>query len=65
VTEQRGPLARQGRPAGCPAPDHRLSLSFARRLRGHLAGDRDLFDMFVFQRVAADLLGRWLHMVWA
>ena len=29
----------------------------ATRLRGHLADDRDLFDMFEFQRAAADLLG--------
>jgi hypothetical protein len=27
------------------------------RLRGHVADDRDLFDMFEFQRAAADLLG--------
>src|ERR1017187_4493905 len=27
------------------------------RLRGHLADARDLFDMFEFQRAAADLLG--------
>ena len=27
------------------------------RLRGHLADDRDLFDMFEFQRAATDLLG--------
>ena len=26
-------------------------------LRGHVAGDRDLFDMFEFQRQASDLLG--------
>lgn len=35
------------------------ALAFASpgRLRGHVAGDRDLFDMFEFQRAAADLLG--------
>jgi hypothetical protein len=35
------------------------ALAFASpgRLRGHLANDRDLFDMFEFQRAAADLLG--------
>ena len=35
------------------------ALAFASpgRLRGHLADDRDLFDMFEFQRAAADLLG--------
>jgi hypothetical protein len=27
------------------------------RLRGHVAEDRDLFDMFEFQRAAASLLG--------
>ena len=27
------------------------------RLRGHVADDRDLFDMFEFQRAAASLLG--------
>ena len=27
------------------------------RLRGHVGGDRDLFDMFEFQRAATDLLG--------
>jgi hypothetical protein len=27
------------------------------RLRGHVAGDRDLFDVFEFQRAAADLPG--------
>ena len=27
------------------------------RLRGHIADDRDLFDMFEFQRAATDLLG--------
>jgi hypothetical protein len=34
-----------------------LALASPGRLRGHLAGDRDLFDMFEFQRAAADLLG--------
>jgi hypothetical protein len=35
------------------------SLAFASpgRLRGHVADDRDLFDMFEFQRTATDLLG--------
>ncbi len=35
------------------------ALAFASpgRLRGHLADDRDLFDMFEFQRAATDLLG--------
>jgi hypothetical protein len=28
-----------------------------RRLRGHVADDRDLFDMFEFQRAATSLLG--------
>jgi hypothetical protein len=27
------------------------------RLRGHIADNRDLFDMFEFQRAATDLLG--------
>jgi hypothetical protein len=27
------------------------------RLRGHVGHDRDLFDMFEFQRAATDLLG--------
>jgi hypothetical protein len=27
------------------------------RLRGHIAADRDLFDMFEFQRAATTLLG--------
>jgi len=35
------------------------ALAFASpgRLRGHVAGNRDLFDVFEFQRAAADLLG--------
>ena len=35
------------------------SLAFASpgRLRGHVAGDRELSGMFEFQRAAADLLG--------
>ena len=35
------------------------ALAFASpgRLLGHLADDRDLFDMFEFQRAASDLLG--------
>ncbi len=35
------------------------NLAFASpgRLRGHVASDRDLFDMFEFQREASDLLG--------
>ena len=40
-------------------PRHGITaLAFASpgRLRGHLADDRDLFDMFEFQRAAADLL---------
>jgi len=34
------------------------SLAFASpgRLRGHVSADRDLFDMFEFQRAATDLL---------
>jgi hypothetical protein len=34
----------------------RLAYASPGRLRGHLADDRDLFDMFEFQRAAADLL---------
>ena len=34
-----------------------LAFASAGRLRGHVAGDRDLFDVFEFQRAAADLLG--------
>ena len=34
-----------------------LAFASPGRLRGHLADDRDLFDMFEFQRAAADLLG--------
>ena len=35
------------------------ALAFASpgRLRGHVVGDRDLFDVFEFQRAAADLPG--------
>jgi hypothetical protein len=43
-----------------PATRHGITgLAFASpgRLRGHLADDRDLFDMFEFQRAATDLLG--------
>jgi hypothetical protein len=42
------------------AARHRIThLAFASpgRLRGHVADDRDLFDMFEFQRAATDLLG--------
>jgi hypothetical protein len=35
----------------------RLAFASPGRLRGHVAADRDLFDMFEFQRVATDLLG--------
>jgi hypothetical protein len=34
-----------------------LAFASSCRLRGHVAGDRDLFDMFEFQRAAADLPG--------
>lgn len=34
-----------------------LAFASAGRLRGHVASDRDLFDMFEFQRKASDLLG--------
>jgi hypothetical protein len=34
-----------------------LAFASPGRLRGHLADDRDLFDMFEFQRAATDLLG--------
>jgi hypothetical protein len=34
-----------------------LAVASRGRLRGHVADDRDLFDMFEFQRAAADLLG--------
>lgn len=43
-----------------PAARHGIThLAFASpgRLRGHIADDRDLFDMFEFQRTATDLLG--------
>lgn len=33
-----------------------LALASPGRLRVHIADDRDLFDMFVFQRAATDLL---------
>jgi hypothetical protein len=35
----------------------RLAFASPGRLRGHVAEDRDLFDMFEFQREATDLLG--------
>jgi hypothetical protein len=41
--------------AECPDPD--LAFASAGRLHGHIAEDRDLFDMFEFQRAATDLLG--------
>jgi hypothetical protein len=34
-----------------------LAFASPGRLRGHVADDRDLFDMFEFQRAAIDLLG--------
>ncbi len=34
-----------------------LAFASPGRLRGHIADDRDLFDMFEFQRAAASLLG--------
>jgi hypothetical protein len=34
-----------------------LAFASPGRLRGHVAADRDLFDMFEFQRAATDLLG--------
>ena len=34
-----------------------LAFASPGRLRGHVAGNRDLFDMFEFQRAATDLLG--------
>jgi hypothetical protein len=34
-----------------------LAFASPGRLRGHIAGDRDLFDMFEFQRAATDLIG--------
>jgi hypothetical protein len=34
-----------------------LAFTSPGRLRGHVAGDRDLFDVFEFQRAAADLPG--------
>jgi hypothetical protein len=42
------------------AAEHGITgLAFASpgRLRGHVGDDRDLFDMFEFQRAATDLLG--------
>ena len=42
------------------AAEHGITgLAFASpgRLRGHVGDDRDLFDMFEFQRAARDLLG--------
>jgi hypothetical protein len=35
----------------------RLAYASPGRLLGHIADDRDLFDMFEFQRAATDLLG--------
>jgi hypothetical protein len=34
-----------------------LAFASPGRLRGHIADDRDLFDMFEFQRAATGLLG--------
>jgi len=34
-----------------------LAFASPGRLRGHVGADRDLFDMFEFQRAATDLLG--------
>jgi hypothetical protein len=34
-----------------------LAFASPGRLRGHVANDRDLFDMFEFQRAASDVLG--------
>jgi hypothetical protein len=34
-----------------------LAFASPGRLRGHVAADRDLFDMFEFQRAATGLLG--------
>ena len=34
-----------------------LAFASPGRLRGHVADDRDLFDMFEFQRAATDVLG--------
>lgn len=34
-----------------------LAFASPGRLRGHVANDRDLFDMFEFQRAATELLG--------
>jgi hypothetical protein len=34
-----------------------LAFASPGRLRGHVAEDRDLFDVFEFQRAATDLLG--------
>ena len=34
-----------------------LAFTSPGRLRGHIADDRDLFDMFEFQRAATDLPG--------
>jgi len=39
-----------------PSP-HALAFASPGRLRGHVADDRDLFDMFEFQRAATSLLG--------
>ncbi len=35
----------------------RLAFASCGRLRGHIGEDRDLFDMFEFQRDATELLG--------
>ncbi|MDQ2894564.1 MAG: hypothetical protein M3Y09_02780 [Actinomycetota bacterium] len=35
----------------------RLAFASPGQIRGHIADDRDLFDMFEFQRAATDLLG--------
>ncbi len=35
----------------------RLAFASRGRLLGHVAADRDLFDMFEFQRAASDLVG--------
>jgi len=50
------PCRRTGRP-GPSARDTHLAFASPGRLRGHIADDRDLFDMFEFQRDATNLLG--------
>ena len=61
VNRVTGKLAGVSQPLAEPAAARHgiTALAFASpgRLRGHLADDRDLFDMFEFQRAAADLLG--------